>query len=34
LLVEPQKDGRLLVHGLPENIKTFVKKMTAETTKK
>ncbi len=34
LLVKPQKDGRLLVHGLPENIRTFVKKMTAETTKK
>ena len=34
LLVKPQKDGRVLVHGLPENIKAFVKKMTEETTKK
>jgi hypothetical protein len=34
LLVKPQKDGRLLVYGLPENIKAFVKRMTVETTKK
>ena len=34
LLVKPQKDGRLIVYGLPENIKTFVKKMTAATSKK
>jgi hypothetical protein len=34
LLVKSQNDGRLLVHGLPENVKTFIKKMTAETTKK
>jgi len=34
LAITPQKDGKLLVFGKPENIKTFVKKMTAETTKK
>jgi hypothetical protein len=34
LFVKTQKDGRLLVYGLPENIKAFVKRMTAETTKK
>jgi hypothetical protein len=34
LLLKPQKDGRLLVYGLPENIKAFVKKMTTEITKK
>jgi hypothetical protein len=34
LLVKPQKDGLLLVYGLSENIKAFVKKMTMETTKK
>jgi tRNA U34 2-thiouridine synthase MnmA/TrmU len=34
LSVNPQKDGRLLVFGQPVGIKDFVKKMTAETTKK
>jgi hypothetical protein len=34
LLVNSQKDGRLIVYGSPENIKAFVKKMTEETTKK
>ncbi|MGD0645622.1 MAG: DUF2096 family protein [Candidatus Bathyarchaeia archaeon] len=34
LSINPQKDGRLVVHGQPENIKEFLKKMTAEATKK
>jgi hypothetical protein len=34
LIVKLQKDGRLLVHGMPENIKKFIKKITVETTKK
>ena len=34
LSVKPQKDGRLLVFGRPEVIKEFIKKMTAEATKK
>ena len=34
LSITPQKDGKLLVFGQPESIKTFVKKLTAETTKK
>jgi hypothetical protein len=34
LSVNPQKDGRLTVYGQIENIKEFLKKMTAETTKK
>jgi hypothetical protein len=34
LAVNPQKDGRLVVYGQPENIKEFLKKMTAETIKK
>jgi hypothetical protein len=29
LQVKPQKDGRLLVYGQPEDIKAFLKKMTA-----
>jgi hypothetical protein len=33
LTVNPQKDGRLVVYGQSENIKAFVKKMTAETAK-
>ena len=34
LTVNPQKDGRLVVFGQPESIKEFLKKMTAEATKK
>ncbi|MGA3289177.1 MAG: DUF2096 family protein [Candidatus Bathyarchaeia archaeon] len=34
LLVNPQKDGRLVVYGQPEHIKEFLKKMTAEAIKK
>jgi len=34
LSINPQKDGRLVVHGQPENIKEFLKKMTAEAAKK
>jgi len=34
LSVNPQKDGRLVVYGQPENIKEFLKKMTAEAIKK
>jgi hypothetical protein len=34
LTVNTQKDGRLVVYGQPENIKAFVKKMTADTAKK
>jgi len=34
LSVNLQKDGHLLVHGQPEGIKEFLKKMTAEATKK
>jgi hypothetical protein len=34
LSVNPQKDGRLVVYGQPEDIKEFLKKMTAEAIKK
>lgn len=34
LMVNLQKDGRLVVYGSPENIKLFLKKITKETTKK
>lgn len=34
LSVNLQKDGHILVHGQPEGIKEFLKKMTAEATKK
>ena len=34
LAVNPQKDGRLVVYGQAEGIKEFLKKMTAEATKK
>ncbi|MCX6644331.1 MAG: DUF2096 family protein [Candidatus Bathyarchaeota archaeon] len=34
LSVSPQKDGRLVVYGQPEDIKEFLKKMTAEAIKK
>jgi hypothetical protein len=34
LTVNSQKDGRLVVFGKPESIKAFLKKMTAEATKK
>jgi len=34
LLVNTQKDGRLVVHGQPESIKDFLKKMTAEANRK
>jgi hypothetical protein len=34
LSVNPQKDGRLVVYGRPEDIKEFLKKMTAEAIKK
>jgi hypothetical protein len=34
LTVKPQKDGRLVVYGQPEDIKEFLKKMTAEAIKK
>jgi hypothetical protein len=34
LTVNPQKDGRLVVYGQPEDIKEFLKKMTAEAIKK
>ena len=34
LQVHPQKDGRLVVYGQPENLKAFLKKKTAETRKK
>jgi hypothetical protein len=34
LSVNPQEDGRLVVYGQPEAIKTFLKKMTAEANKK
>jgi hypothetical protein len=33
LTVNPQKDGRLVVFGQPEDLKNFLKKMTTETTK-
>lgn len=33
LSIKPEKYGRLLVYGKPEDIKEFVKKMTAETAK-
>ena len=34
LSVNPQKDGRLVVYGQQEGIKEFLKKITAEATKK
>ena len=34
LSVNPQKDGRLVVYGQQDGIKEFLKKITAETTKK
>ena len=34
LQVTPQKDGRLVVYGQPQNLKDFIKKMTSETAKK
>jgi hypothetical protein len=34
LTVNPQKDGRLVVYGQPENIKEFLKRMAAEAIKK
>ena len=34
LSVNPQKDGRLVVYGQPEDIKEFLKKMTTEANKK
>ena len=34
LSVNPQKDGRIVVYGKSEGIKEFLKKMTAEATKK
>jgi hypothetical protein len=34
LTVNPQKDGRLVVYGQPEDIKEFLKRMTAEAIKK
>jgi hypothetical protein len=34
LSVNPQKDGRLVVFGQPDGIKEFLKKITAETSKK
>ena len=34
LQVNPQKDGRMVVYGKPEDIKEFLKKMTTETVKK
>lgn len=34
LSVNPQNDGRLVVYGKPEDIKEFLKKMTAEAVKK
>jgi hypothetical protein len=34
LAVKPQKDGRLVVYGQPENITEFLKRMTAEAIKK
>lgn len=34
LSVNLQKDGHILVYGKPENIKDFLKKMTAEASKK
>jgi hypothetical protein len=34
LAVNPQKDGRLVVYGQPENLRDFLKKMTAEAAKK
>jgi hypothetical protein len=33
LQIMPQKDGKLVVHGQSEDLKTFVKKMAAEKTK-
>jgi hypothetical protein len=33
LQVKPQKDGRLIVYGQPENVKEFLKKMAVKTTK-
>jgi hypothetical protein len=33
LMVNPQKDGRLVIYGQPEFIKEFLKKMTAEAAK-
>jgi len=34
LTVNPQKDGRLVVYGKPEDIKEFLKRMAAEAIKK
>jgi len=34
LMVNPQKDGRLVVYGQQDNLKTFVKKMSTEVAKK
>lgn len=34
LAVNPQKDGRLVVYGQPENLKDFLKKMTIEAARK
>ena len=34
LQVNPQKDGRMVVYGKPEDIKEFLKKITTETVKK
>jgi hypothetical protein len=34
LQVKSQKDGKLLVHGQPDNLKAFFKKMTAEQNSK
>jgi hypothetical protein len=34
LQVNPQKDGRLVIFGQPEEIKQFLKKMTMEAAKK
>jgi hypothetical protein len=34
LQIKPKKDGKLLVHGQPENLKAFFKKMTAEQNSK
>jgi hypothetical protein len=34
LQVNPQKNGRLVIFGQPEEIKKFLKKMSAEAAKK
>ena len=34
LVTTTQKDGRIVVYGQPDGIKTFLKKMTAEASKK